>query len=77
MQPLTGRDLHQVEGLNLNGVLRSFYFYGDVEATVRNAIKGGDMITTPDRNTWLVAQVIETWPDWCKVVGVMQTGTTP
>lgn len=75
MQPLTGGDLKKIEGLNLNGTLRAFYFYGEVDPAIRNAIKGGDIITTPDGNEWLVAQSLEQWPDWCKVATVLQTVT--
>lgn len=72
IQALSGRDLRQIEGLNLNGTLRAIYLYGDVEATVRAMQKGGDVITDTSNNQWLVVQVLETWPDWCKCVIVLQ-----
>lgn len=74
IQALSGRDLRQIEGLNLNGTLRAVYFYGDIEATVRAAQKGGDLVTFPDGTVWLVSQVTETWPDWCKTVCTLQNG---
>lgn len=75
IQALSGKDLRQVEGLNLQGTVRAIYFYGDVEAIVRVLRKGGDMITDSDNNAWLVNQVLETWPDWCKVVVTLQNGS--
>lgn len=75
IQPMTGGDLKQVEGLNLNGTLKKFYFYGAVAATVRADQKGGDIITTLDWREWLVVQVLEQFPDWCSVAGVLQNNT--
>jgi|SRR5580700_1222471 hypothetical protein len=75
IQAMTGGDLRQIEGLNLNGTLRKFYFYGDVEATVRADLKGGDIITDMEGQEWLVNQVMETWPDWCAVVATLQVPT--
>lgn len=72
MQSATGRDLRQVEGLNLNGTLRAVYFNGEVDAIVRSFRKGGDVIIDTSGNEWLVAQVLEQWPDWCKVMVVLQ-----
>lgn len=74
VQALTGKDLRQIEGLNLNGTLRKFYFFGEVDAIVRSAQKGGDLITRSDESVWLVNQVLEQWPDWCAVVATLQNG---
>lgn len=74
IQALTGKDLKQLDGMNLNGTLRAIYFYGDVEAIVRVMRKGGDLITDSNNNVWLVHQVLETWPDWCKVAVTLQNG---
>lgn len=74
IQALTGKDLKQLDGMNLNGTLRAIYFYGDVEAIVRVMRKGGDLITDSNNNVWLVNQVLETWPDWCKVAVTLQNG---
>lgn len=73
IQALTYRDLVQTDGLNMNGVKRAVYFYGDVEGIVRSADRGGDLVTFPDDTVWLVAMVLEAWPDWCKVAVVLQT----
>lgn len=75
VQPLTFKDLTQVDGLNLNGSARAIYFFGAFNGVVRPSQKGGDIITlTGSQNTgnWLVVQVLEQWADWVKVVVVLQ-----
>jgi hypothetical protein len=77
VQALSGSDLRHVDGLNIQGVMRSVYLYGDVEGIVRADGKGGDMLQfamTPggEVHNWLVTQVIETWARWCKVIVTLQ-----
>lgn len=77
VQALSGTDLRHVDGLNIQGVMRSVYLYGDVEGIVRADGKGGDILQFPEvpggtiRN-WLVTQVMETWPTWCRVIVTLQ-----
>jgi hypothetical protein len=79
IQALSGKDLRQVQGLNLNGTLRAVYLFGDVEAIVRVLKKGGDVITDSNNNVWLVNQVLDTWAGadggWCKIVMTLQDGS--
>lgn len=78
VQALTNKDLRQIDGLNLNGTVRAIYANGSIQGTVRPNIQGGDLITLsdgPNVGTWLVNQVLETWPDWCKVVATLQNGS--
>jgi hypothetical protein len=75
VQALTGRDLQQIDGLNLQGTRRAIYIEGDIEGIVRPTQQGGDLITTPDGSIWLVAMVLETWPNWCKVAVTLQNGS--
>ena len=72
-QALTGKDLMQIAGLNLQGELKAIYVTGDWRGVSRPDVKGGDIVQTP-RGTWLVAQVLENWDTagWCKVVAVRQ-----
>jgi hypothetical protein len=78
-QPLTGRVLEHVDALNIQGTLRSFHLSGVgqarmrqlVEAVSRSKGKGGDLIDL-DGQRWLIVQVLEAWPDWCRVVGQLQ-----
>mgnify|MGYP000617858836 CR=1 FL=1 len=75
VQALTYKDLQQVDGVNLNGVARAIYFYGEFNGVVRPRQKGGDLIQLtdgPNAGTWLITHVLETWPDWCKVAVVLQ-----
>lgn len=84
VQSLQYRDLLQADGMNLSGTRRSIYLTGDVEGIVRVSGKGGDLITTPNGNVWLVAFVAESWLNdsgndspvgWCRVVATLQNGS--
>lgn len=75
VQALTFRDLQQIDGLNLNGTRRGIYLYGKVQGVNRAENKGGDLVVIaagPNAGVWLVAQVLETWQDWCKVAVTQQ-----
>lgn len=74
IQALQGNDLKQIDHLNLQGTLRKGYFYGDIQAIVRAASRGGDVIIRADGSVWLVKFVFETWPGWCAVCIVLQNG---
>ncbi len=78
VQALSGRDIRQIEGLNLNGTLRSIYMNGVANATVRVSSQGGDLITLttgPNAGVWLVNMVSEQWPDWVHVIATLQNGS--
>lgn len=68
VQELSLKDLHQIEGLNLNGTVRNLYINGNINGGQRVTLKGGDVIILPDGTVWLVTAVPESWPDWCKAV---------
>ena len=75
VQAMTGGDLRQVEALNLSGTKRSIYLYGVANSTVRISAQGGDLVILndgPNKGVWLVAQVLEQWPDWVKVATTLQ-----
>jgi len=73
MQALSNDEIHQVEGLNLQGNKQAVYLAGsDWSGLVRNAGKGGDLFVIGG-DTWLVATVLENWPDWVKLALVQQT----
>jgi hypothetical protein len=76
VQELSIKDLHQVEGLNLNGTLRTLYTNGVISAGQRVTLKGGDVIVLPDGTVWLVTAVPEQWPDWVKAVLVLQNDSS-
>lgn len=76
LQALDGSDLKQIDGLNLQGVLRAIYLRGLLAGTIRPDSKGGDVVIiaaqpnvqTPFVGKWLVVKVLETWPLWTKAV---------
>lgn len=73
VQALSAKDLQQIAHLNIEGVLRAVYMYGNTQGVVRQDVKGGDLLQFPETpadlisKDWLVVQVFETWPDWSKV----------
>lgn len=74
VQPITWRDLQQLDGLNLQGTRAKIYVYGQVEGLVRTTERGGDLIILPDGKTWLTAQVLEGWhtAGWCSIAATLQ-----
>lgn len=75
VQPLTFGDIQQLDGLNIQGTRRAVYFYGQVDGLVRVDNKGGDLVTLADGRIYLVALVLEQWPDWCKCAVTLQDGS--
>lgn len=81
VQALTAGDLKHVEGLNIEGVKRAVYMYGNKQGVVRPDAKGGDLLKFSQMQggpvqVWKVIGVIETWATsgggWCKVAVVLQ-----
>jgi hypothetical protein len=74
LQALDSSDLKQIDGLNLQGVLRAIYLRGALAGVIRAGGSGGDLVTIAApapaqfRGTWLVVKVLETWPLWTKAV---------
>ena len=75
VQPLTWRDIQQIDGLNLQGVRKRIYINGVVDGLVRATNKGGDLITAPDGSVWLVALILEAWPRWTCAAVTLQNGS--
>lgn len=75
VQPLSNRDLQQLDGLNLGGQKLAIYTNGAVNAVVRYLLKGGDLVTLPDGTTWLIVQQIEDFDrtaGWSKAAMTLQ-----
>lgn len=75
VQPMTYRDLMQVDSLNLQGTRVAIYVSGEVDAIVRVSKKGGDLITIksgPHAGVYLTALVLEQWDAWVKVAATLQ-----
>lgn len=75
VQPLSADEMHQVDGLNIQGIKRAIYLNGRWDGLVRPDRKGGDLVTMLGGDTWLVVVVLEYWPDWCKVAVTLQNGS--
>lgn len=81
VQALSSTDLKHVDALNITGIMRSVHLYGDVEAINRQNQQGGDLLYFPQTPggvlcEWLVSTVMETWPDWCRVIATLQISST-
>ncbi len=79
VQALSGRDLRQIEGLNLQGTLRAIYVDDGIDGVERVTLKGGDLITLPDCSVWLVTLVPEPWKTtagWTKAIITLQVSKT-
>ena len=74
-QNLSAKELEQLNGLNLEGDLGAIYVNGEFDGVVRGLGKGGDKVTFNGK-TWLVVQVLEQWPDWCKIAICYNQGRT-
>jgi hypothetical protein len=82
VQGLSAKDLQHVDGLNIEGVLRSVHLYGNVQGVVRPNDAGGDVLRFPEVlggpvRDWRVVSVLETWATWCRVVVALQNTPAP
>ncbi len=77
VQPISWRDIQQMEGLTLQGTRKAIYLNGQIAGLVRETNQGGDLIEFPDGSVYLVAIVLEGWTNagWCKVAAVLQNGS--
>ena len=76
VQPITWRDLQQLDGLNLAGERRKIYLHGSVYSVSKVKRKGGDLVTIADgvdRGVWLIVQVLEQFPDWVSAAMTLQS----
>lgn len=83
VQALSAGDLRQVDYLNLQGVKRAVYMFGNTQGVDRPDLKGGDLLVFKQTvgsslsQTFLVVGVLETWtpdlPGWCKLAVGLQT----
>lgn len=71
VQALSGKDLAQLDSLNIQGSTQAVYVSGDVEGVVRPDNKGGDLLVF-NHQIWLTTAVLERWPDWVKISIVRQ-----
>ncbi|WP_277963897.1 hypothetical protein [Pseudomonas sp. RIT-To-2] len=75
LQALGYKDLQQIDGLNLQGVVKAAYVKGNFNGVNRPKKQGGDVLII-GADTWLIVQPLEEWPDWCKFVINLQVPKT-
>ena len=71
IQALDGEDLRQLDGLNIQGVIRAAYLRGELAGVIRPRQVGGDVMMR-GAEEWLIVKVLEQWPTWVKVAIVLQ-----
>ena len=67
VQELSSNELQLLHNLNITGIIRKVYLNGQLNALMRAAQTGGDKLVF-NGFTWLVAHVLESFPDWSCVV---------
>lgn len=72
-QSLNSTERQEFDGLMQQGKMLSVYVTGQFAVLRRIEGKGADkLVFTPYGETepteWLIKQVTESWPDWCKVM---------
>lgn len=82
VQALKANDLKHSDLVNLEGLKRAVYMYGNTVGVDRSNLKGGDWLVFAQAKGlavqgWKVVCVLETWPDWSKVAVVLQLTVTP
>ncbi len=81
VQAQNSQKLKHENYISQQGVHRDVYMFGSVQAINRPDAVGADLLVFPEvpggaNKTWLVNEVFETWPDWCKVSVVLQVDVT-
>lgn len=78
VQALSNGDLKHMNDLNIQGIMRKVYMYGDWGGPVRADATGGDVLVFPHRDNiaaeWKIVTVFEAWdgPGWSCVGVVLQ-----
>lgn len=78
VQALEWKEIQQLDAMNVQGERRAVYIQGsNWNGISRIDERGGDLLTFPEvpggpARTWLVAVVLEKWPDWVKCACTLQ-----
>lgn len=73
IQALDSDDIKQLDGLNIQGVIRAIYLRGSLAGVIRPDQIGGDIVKRKNgTELWLITKVLETWPNWTKAVIILQ-----
>ncbi len=82
VQPLSKQDLRHIETLNIQGVFRTLFMFGNPQSIVRPNAQGGDLLTFPQFQgqsaaTWLTIAADGPWDvengGWSKILVVLQS----
>lgn len=71
LQPLSSDDLKHVDGMNLQGLLKSIHVDGNYYGVNREKAIGGDLFIIGSE-TWLVIGPLELWPQWSRLLVQLQ-----
>lgn len=71
LQPLNPGDIKHVDGLNLQGLIKSVHINGSYYGVNREMQKGGDLFII-DGKTWLLVEPMELWSDWSRCLVSLQ-----
>ncbi|HFV1348701.1 TPA: hypothetical protein ACH9UP_001044 [Escherichia coli] len=71
LQPISRGDMQHIDGLNIQGLAKVIYVNGNYFSVQRELERGGDIFVI-NGEQWLVVEPIELWPDWCRLIAVLQ-----
>ena len=74
LQPLTKGEIQHVEGLNIQGLVKSIHVNGNYFSVQRELEQGGDIFVI-DGKEWLVIEPIELWADWSRLLVQLQVSS--
>lgn len=75
IQALQYNDIVQADSMQIEGVRRKMYVYGEVDGLVRSKNKGGDLVTLPNGSVWKVALIAEAWATWTCAIITLENGS--
>lgn len=71
LQPISRGDMQHVDGLNIQGLAKVIYVNGNYFSVQREMEQGGDIFVI-NGEQWLVVEPVELWPNWCRLIAVLQ-----
>lgn len=74
LQPISRGDMQHVDGLNIQGLAKVIYVNGNYFSVQREMEQGGDIFVI-NGEQWLVVEPVELWPNWCRLIAVLQVST--
>ncbi len=75
VQSLSAGEIQHMDALNIQGIRRAIYLSGEIDGLIRETRQGGDLITTPNGQVWLVHVIDEYWEDWVKALVTLQNNS--